>query len=118
MRVGNGPSCRAPVEFRPGACQIKVCEYWHTVVLRGEFNLESLGKVADLVDTQSPLKLRLAGRYSGNAFTIVGRIRKSHGPGTWDEWCPSFDDGRTAWLSESEGEWNLMFQLEQGLHHS
>jgi LSD1 subclass zinc finger protein len=112
MRVGDCPSCRAPVEFRPGAGKIKVCEYCHTVVLRGELNLESVGKVADLVDTQSPLKLRLAGHYTGNDFTIVGRIQKTHGTGTWDEWCLSFDDGRTAWLSESEGEWNLMFPLE------
>ncbi len=112
MRVGDCPSCRAPVEFKPGAGKIKVCEYCHTVVLRGEFKLETLGKVADLVDTQSPLKLMLSGQYSGNTFTIIGRIQKSHGTGTWDEWCLSFDDGRTAWLSESEGEWNLMFPLE------
>ncbi|MBE2248556.1 MAG: DUF4178 domain-containing protein [Myxococcus sp.] len=112
MRVGDCPSCRAPVEFRPGAGKVKVCEYCHTVVLRGEANLESLGKVADLVDTQSPLKVGLFGSYSGNAFSIAGRIQKSNGAGTWDEWCLSFDDGRTAWLSESEGEWNLMFPLE------
>lgn len=112
MRVGDCPSCRAPVEFRPGAGKIKVCEYCHTVVLRGEANLESLGKVADLVDTQSPLKLGLSGHFSGNSFTIVGRIQKTHGTGTWDEWCLGFDDGRTGWLSESEGEWNLMFPLE------
>lgn len=112
MRVGDCPSCRAPVEFRPGAGKVKVCDYCHTVVLRGEANLESLGKVADLADTQSPLKVGIAGNYSGNAFTIVGRIQKGNGAGTWDEWCLSFDDGRTAWLSESEGEWNLMFPLE------
>ena len=42
MRVGDCPSCRAPVEFRPGAGKVKVCDYCHTVVLRGEANLESL----------------------------------------------------------------------------
>jgi LSD1 subclass zinc finger protein len=112
MRVGDCPNCRAPVEFRPGAGKVKVCEYCHTVVLRGEFKLENLGRVADLMDTQSPLKVGLAGHHSGNAFTIVGRIQKSNGSGTWDEWCLGFDDGRTAWLSESEGEWNLMLPLE------
>jgi hypothetical protein len=91
---------------------VKVCDYCHTVVLRGAARLESLGKVADLTDTQSPIKVGLNGHSSGNAFTVVGRIQKSHGAGVWDEWCLSFDDGRTAWLSESEGEWNLMFPLE------
>jgi LSD1 subclass zinc finger protein len=112
MRVGDCPSCRAPVEFRPGAGKVKVCDYCHTVVLRGQARLENLGKVADLTDTQSPIKLGLAGRYSGDAFTVVGRLQKSHGAGVWDEWCLSFEDGRSAWLSESEGEWNLMFPLE------
>lgn len=112
MRVGDCPNCRAPVEFRPGAGKVKVCDYCHTVVLRGELKLENLGRVADLADTQSPLKVGLAGHHSGNAFTIVGRIQKSNGAGTWDEWCLGFDDGRTAWLSESEGEWNLMLPLE------
>lgn len=112
MRVGDCPSCRAPVEFKPGGGKVKVCEYCHTVVLRGAANLENLGKVADLVDTQSPIKVGLSGHYSGNGFTVVGRIQKGNGAGTWDEWCLGFDDGRTAWLSESEGEWNLMFPLE------
>lgn len=112
MRVGECPSCRAPIEFRPGAGKVKVCEHCQTVVLRGDANLERVGKLTELVDTQSPLKLMLSGRYSGDAFTIVGRIQKSHGTGTWDEWCLGFEDGRTGWLSEAEGEWNLMFPLD------
>lgn len=112
MRVGDCPSCRAPVEFRPGAGKVKVCEHCNTVVLRGEANLESLGKVAELADTESPLKVGLSGQYSGTRFTVVGRIQKRNERGVWDEWCLAFDDERTAWLSESEGEWNLMFPLE------
>ncbi len=112
MRVGDCPSCRAPVDFRPGAGKVKVCEHCNTVVLRGEANLESLGKVAELADTESPLKLGLSGQSSGTRFTVVGRIQKRNERGVWDEWCLAFDDERTAWLSESEGEWNLMYPLE------
>ncbi|MBS1151091.1 MAG: hypothetical protein H6Q89_2789 [Myxococcaceae bacterium] len=117
MKVGNCPSCGAEVDFAPGAGKVKVCEFCSTVVLRGEANLEDLGKVAELVDTDSPLKLMLSGRHSGTPFTVVGRIQKVHDTadgsayGAWDEWHLSFEDGRTAWLSESEGEWNLMFPL-------
>jgi LSD1 subclass zinc finger protein len=111
MKVGDCPSCRAPVEFRPGAGQIKVCEYCQTVVFRGEVKLESLGKVSQLVDTESPLKVGLSGRYSGTPFTIAGRVQKSNPTGTWDEWFLEFEDERQGWLAESEGEWKLLFPL-------
>ncbi len=108
VKAGQCPGCGAPIEFPPGTGKIKVCEHCHTVVLRGEANLESRGKVADLVDTDSPLKVGLTGRANGVGFRIVGRIQKTQGKAPWDEWCLALDDGRTAWLSESEGEWNLM----------
>ncbi|MBX7098395.1 MAG: DUF4178 domain-containing protein [Myxococcaceae bacterium] len=111
MSQGQCPSCGAPVDFRPGAGQVKVCEHCRTVVLRGEVKLESMGKVALLVDTESPLKLGLFGKHRGVGFGIAGRIQKSHGKGTWDEWCLTFDDGRTGWLSESEGDWHLSFEV-------
>jgi len=96
----------------PGAGKVKVCEHCNTVVLRGAANLEAVGKVAELTETGSPLRLHLSGRYSGNPFTVAGRIQKQNAAGTWDEWCLAFDDGRTGWLSESEGEWNFMTPLE------
>jgi DNA-directed RNA polymerase subunit RPC12/RpoP len=112
MKVGVCPSCGAPVEFRPGAGQVKVCEHCSTVVFRGELKLESLGKVAELLDLQSPLSVGVQGAYSGSTFTVVGRVQKSNGTGVWDEWCLSFDDARTAWLAESEGDWKLLFPIE------
>jgi LSD1 subclass zinc finger protein len=111
MKVGDCPSCRAPVEFAPGGGPIKVCEYCQTVVVREGATLGALGKVAELVDTDSPLKVGLSGKYSGTPFTILGRIQKSNGAGTWDEWYLSFEDERQAWLAESEGDWKLLFPL-------
>lgn len=111
MKVGDCPSCRAPVEFRAGAGLVKVCEYCQTVVFRGDRRLESLGKVAALVDTESPLKVGLQGRYSGTPFQVAGRVQKSNGAGTWDEWYLRFEDEREGWLAESEGEWKLLFPM-------
>lgn len=112
MKVGDCPSCHAPLEFKPGSGPVKVCEYCNTVVLRGPANLEQLGKVAQLVDTDSPLSLNLQGRYSNSPFTIVGRVQKRNASSTWDEWCLQFDDARTGWLAEAEGAWHLMFSVE------
>ncbi len=117
MRAGKCPSCGASIDFAPGAGKVKVCEHCHTVVLRGKANLESLGKVAELADTESPLTLGLAGRYQNRDFTIVGRIQKRNKTGTWDEWClsmgePQLDGGpNLAWLAQSEGEWNIMLPV-------
>jgi hypothetical protein len=96
------------VTFRPGGGKVKVCEFCQTVVLRGEAKLESLFKVADLVDTESPLRLGLQGADSGTPFTVVGRLQRQASASQWDEWYLLFDDGRAGWLSESEGAWHLM----------
>jgi hypothetical protein len=111
LKVGQCPSCGAPVEFTAGSARVRVCEHCNTVVARSGARLDAVGKVAELVDTESPLKVGLGGRHAGTPFTVVGRIQKSHGGGAWDEWCLQLDDGRLAWLSESEGAWNLMFEL-------
>lgn len=115
MKTGNCPSCGAPIEFAPGAGKVKVCAHCSTVVLYGDAKLSKVGKVAELVDTDSPLSLGLSGKHTGAGFTVVGRIQKTHDTqtvfGTWDEWFLSFDDGRSGWLSQSEGQWNLMFPL-------
>lgn len=111
MKVGQCPSCGAPVDFPLGTGKVKVCEHCHTVVLRGQARLEDHGRVAQLADTDSPLKVGLQGRYAQVSFTVAGRLQKDWGQGAWDEWFLSFEDGRTGWLSESEGAWHLMFPI-------
>ena len=62
------------------------------------------------MDTDSPLRLGLEGRYGKTGYRLVGHLQKDHGAGPWDEWYVEFDDGRTGWLSESEGAFHLMFE--------
>lgn len=97
------------MEFTAGQARIVICPSCSTVVARKDGGLEAQGKALPIVDTDSPLSLRLDGRHAGNPFVIVGRIQKDHGAGPWDEWYLAFDDGREAWLSESEGAWHIMF---------
>jgi hypothetical protein len=99
------------VEFAPGSGPVKVCEHCNTVVARGGDKLTVLGKAAELADTESPLSVGISGSYQGSPFTIAGRVQKDRGDGPWDEWCLSFEDQRTGWLAESEGQWNLMFPV-------
>ncbi|WP_224361128.1 DUF4178 domain-containing protein [Hyalangium versicolor] len=117
MTQGQCPSCGAPVEFTAGSALVVVCSYCQTVVAKKGLNLEAHGKIGAIVDTDSPLRLGMEGRHERVGYKLVGHLQKDHGAGPWDEWYVEFDDGRTGWLSESEGAFHLTFEagLEQGL---
>ncbi|PTL82178.1 DUF4178 domain-containing protein [Vitiosangium sp. GDMCC 1.1324] len=108
MTQGNCPSCGAPVEFTAGTAQVVVCGHCQTVVAKQGLNLEAHGKIGAIVDTDSPLQLNVEGRIGRDGYRLVGHLQKDHGAGPWDEWYVEFDDGRTGWLSESEGAFHLM----------
>ncbi|HYI00223.1 DUF4178 domain-containing protein [Hyalangium sp.] len=117
MTQGQCPSCGAPVEFTAGSAQVVVCSYCQTVVARKGANLEARGRIGAVVDTDSPLRLGLEGRYGKTGYRLVGHIQKDHGAGPWDEWYVQFDDERTGWISESEGAFHVLFDagMEEGL---
>ena len=105
------PSCGAPVIFRIGSSIVTVCEFCKSVVARGDRKIEDLGKVADLVDTGSPLDVGLRGVYHGVPFELTGRAQLGHeAGGVWDEWYAAFGDGRWGWLAEAQGKFYLTFQ--------
>ena len=57
VKVAHCPACGAIVAFHVSSSLVTICEYCHSAVARGDKQLEDLGKVADLVDTESPLRL-------------------------------------------------------------
>ena len=113
MAVANCPSCGAPVEFKIGGSIVVVCDYCRTVVARKDRDVEDLGKVAALIDTGSPLRRDLPGKYRNVGFRIVGRTQMRHqAGGVWDEWYAAFDDGRWGWLAEAAGKFYVTFTTE------
>lgn len=111
--IASCPSCGAEVSFRTAGAAVVVCEYCHSVIARTDRELESLGKVAELVETGSPLALGLKGAFRNVAFDLVGRAQMRHAAGgIWDEWYAHFDDGRWGWLAEAQGRFYLTFALE------
>src|ERR1700722_13808764 len=104
------PSCGGPCTFKVGASLVTVCPYCQSVVARGDRGLESLGKVADLVETASPLDIGVNGRFGGVPFELTGRTQFAHpAGGVWDEWYAAFADGRWGWIAEQRGEFYLTF---------
>jgi ribosomal protein S27E len=109
----NCPACGAEVLFKAGSSVVVVCEFCRSVVARTDRGIEDLGKVADVVESGSPLEVGLRGVYLGVAFELTGRAQLQHAAGGfWDEWYAAFADGRWGWLAESQGRFHLTFQIQ------
>jgi len=109
--IANCPACAGPVEFKISSALVTVCEFCRTVVARGDRRLEDYGKVAAIVQTDSPLELGLRGKYKGKRFDLVGRVQFQHqAGGVWDEWYAAFSNGKWGWLAESQGQFHLTFE--------
>ncbi|MBL8795398.1 MAG: DUF4178 domain-containing protein, partial [Planctomycetia bacterium] len=87
-----------------------VCAYCRSVVARGDRKPEDLGKVAALIDTDSPLEVGVQGKYRGMRFHITGRAQLGHpAGGVWDEWYVAFPNEQWGWLAEAQGRFYLTF---------
>lgn len=108
---GNCPACGAPVAFKSGASVVVVCEYCRSIVARTDRAFEDLGKVAEIVETDSPLEVGLRGSYQGVPFELTGRAQLGHEMGgAWDEWYATFQNGWLGWLAEAQGRFYMTFR--------
>lgn len=108
--AANCPSCAGPIEFKAGSTIVLVCPYCRSAVARTDRGLSDLGKVAEIAESQSPLKLGLKGIFNGNRFELTGRAQIRHElGGFWDEWYATFSNGWVGWLAEAQGRFYLTF---------
>ncbi|HVF30761.1 MAG TPA: DUF4178 domain-containing protein [Pyrinomonadaceae bacterium] len=106
----NCPSCAAPVEFKAGSTIVLVCPFCRSAIARTDRGLEDLGKVAEIVESESPLKLGLKGDFKGSRFELTGRAQLRHElGGNWDEWYATFSNGWVGWLAEAQGNFYMTF---------
>ncbi|REJ76363.1 MAG: DUF4178 domain-containing protein [Acidobacteria bacterium] len=106
----NCPSCAGPIEFRSGSSVVVICPFCKSAVARTDKDVEDLGKIADVMQSQSPLKMGLSGEWNGHRFELTGRAQISHSMGGfWDEWYATFSNGWVAWLAEAQGKFYLTF---------
>ncbi|HRI02554.1 MAG TPA: DUF4178 domain-containing protein [Pyrinomonadaceae bacterium] len=113
----NCPSCGAQIEFKAGSTIVLVCPYCRSAVARTDRGLEDLGKVAEIAESESPLKLGLKGTFKDTKFELTGRAQLKHElGGSWDEWYATFSNGWVGWLAEAQGRFYLTFYqpLPQG----
>lgn len=109
--VANCPACGGPVEFKSGQSIVVICSYCRSAVARTDRELKDLGKVAELVETGSPLDIGLRGKWKDQNFELTGRAQLGHEMGgQWDEWYATFTNGWLGWLAEAQGRFYLTFQ--------
>jgi hypothetical protein len=66
--------------------------------------------VAEIAESQSPLRLGLKGTHNGHRFELTGRAQLRHEMGGfWDEWYATFSNGWVGWLAEAQGKFYLTF---------
>lgn len=107
---GKCPSCAAPIEFKSGSSIVVICPFCRSAVARTDRALEDLGKVAEIAQSQSPLKVGLKGTWRNNRFELTGRAQNRHElGGFWDEWYATFSNGWVGWLAEAQGKFYLTF---------
>ncbi|MDQ4120048.1 MAG: DUF4178 domain-containing protein [Acidobacteriota bacterium] len=110
----NCPSCAGTVEFKSGSTIVVICPFCRSVVARTDRALEDLGKVAEIVQTESPLKIGLRGKYLNQGFELTGRAQYKHeAGGVWDEWYATFSNGWVGWLAEAQGRFYMTFYQPQ-----
>lgn len=106
----NCPSCAAPIEFQAGSTIVVICPYCRSAVARTDRGLADLGKVAEIADSESPLRLGLKGTWKNVRFELTGRAQLRHElGGYWDEWYATFSNGWVGWLAEAQGRFYLTF---------
>lgn len=106
----NCPSCAAPIEFKSGSSIVIVCPFCRSAVARTDRALEDLGKVAEIVQSESPLRVGLHGMWNNQRFELTGRAQLRHQlGGTWDEWYATFGNGWVGWMAEAQGKFYLTF---------
>jgi hypothetical protein len=108
--AANCPSCAGPIEFKAGSTIVIVCPFCRSAVARTDRGLEDIGKVAEIADSESPLRLGLKGTFNNARFELTGRAQMRHElGGYWDEWYATFSNGWVGWLAEAQGRFYLTF---------
>jgi len=86
-----------------------VCAFCKSTLVRDGARIEDIGKQADLLDDDSPIRIGADGRHKGVGFTVVGRIQYRYGSGVWNEWHVVMADGKSAWLSDASREYTITY---------
>lgn len=111
MRTAACPSCGAPLRFRGATSVVAVCAFCKSTLVRDGAKIENIGKQAELLEDDSPIRIGADGKHRGVQFDVVGRIQYRYGAGLWNEWYVVFPGGKSAWLSDASREYTIVYLI-------
>src|SRR5690606_532267 len=90
---------------------VRVCSHCNAAVMRSDRGAETLGRFADLVPIDSPLKLFADGMWGVQSFILIGMAQLRHpAGGVWQEWYAKLGAGVWGWLTEAQGRYYMTFE--------
>ena len=108
----NCPACGAEVIFRAAVSILAICDYCRSTLVRHDLNVENIGKMAALQDDGSVIQLGVEGAYRHLHFAVIGCIQLRFDAGKWNEWHLLFDDMKSGWMGEAQGNYAVSFLAE------
>lgn len=113
MQKSACPSCGAAVQFSSKAIVHVVCPYCHSLLVRHDLSLATLGKVAELQDELTPLQIGTEGQLGRRGFVLTGRLQRQWEGGYWSEWHALFSDLSSGWLAQAQGAYTMLLPSVQ-----
>ena len=107
------PGCGAPVEFASAQAAYAVCPYCQSSIVRQGDVLKRIGKMAEIFNDYSPLKLNQTGQLpkgkdgKPEGFRLIGRLQYQGETGSWNEWQALTDGNELVVISEDNGQFVL-----------
>lgn len=93
------------MQFRATTSVLAVCAYCRSTVLKDAASVRDTGKMSDLLEDYSPVRIGTSGLWDKRAFTVIGRQQLRYAHGLWNEWHVIFPDGTTGWLGDFSGQY-------------
>ena len=97
------------MRFRGATSIVSVCAFCKSTLVREGVKLDNVGRQAELLEDQSPIRIGTQGSHRGEGFTVVGRIQFTYEAGTWNEWYVLFGGAKSAWLSDASREYTITY---------
>src|SRR5687768_9174142 len=107
MLSATCPSCGAPIRFAHAVAVSAICERCRSTVVRHDEDLELAGHASVFPRDLSPIVLGSVGKAGGRGFVVAGVLRKARERARWNEWFLVFDDGKSGWLGEGNGQFQI-----------